>query len=71
MLKTTIIAIAALGFVGTLTLTPATPAQAFFLFPCATGSKHADSDKCKARAKRKEERRAKWQAFWSGNRKKK
>ncbi|MEM8744205.1 MAG: hypothetical protein AAGF14_06180 [Pseudomonadota bacterium] len=70
-MKTFIIAIAALGFAGALTLTPSAPAQAFFLFPCAKGSKHADSERCKLRAKRKAERRARWQAFWSGNRKKK
>jgi hypothetical protein len=59
MLKKTIIAVAALGFVGAATLTPSTPAEAFF-FTCAKGSKHANSDWCKRRA----ERQAKWAAFW-------
>lgn len=63
MLKKTVIALAMLGFAGALTLTPTAPAEAFFV--CAKGSKHADSDRCKARAARQAERRAKWQAFWN------
>lgn len=63
MLKKTVIALALLGFAGALSLTPTAPAEAFFV--CAKGSKHADSDRCKARAARQADRRAKWQAFWS------
>ena len=64
MLKKTIIALAALGIVGSVTLTPYTPAEAFFI--CTPGSKHADSDRCMERAKKKAERKARWDAFWAG-----
>ena len=64
MLKKTIIAIAALGIVGSATLMPTAPAEAFFI-NCAKGSKHADSDRCKERAMKKAERKARWDAFWA------
>ncbi len=63
MLKKTIIALAAIGFVGSVTLTPITPAEAFFI--CAANSKHADSDRCKKQAERRAERKAKWAEFWN------
>ncbi len=62
MLKKTVIALAALGFVGSVTLTPSAPAEAFFL--CAKNSKHVQSDRCKQVEERRAERKAKWAEFW-------
>lgn len=64
MLKKTLIAVAALGMAGAVTLAPSAPAEAFFL--CAKGSKQAASKACQDRAARQAERQARWQAFWDG-----
>ncbi len=62
MLKKTIIAVAALGFVGSVALTPSAPAEAFFF--CAQNSKNAQSERCLSQAQRRADRKAKWADFW-------
>jgi hypothetical protein len=62
MLKKTIIAVAALGIVGSVALTPSAPAEAFFF--CAKNSKNAQSERCLSQAQRRADRKAKWADFW-------
>jgi hypothetical protein len=66
MLKKTIIAVAALGIVGSVAFTPSAPAEAFFL--CAKNSKNAQSERCLTQAQRRADRKAKWADFWQSMR---
>lgn len=63
MIKKTILAIAALGLVGAVSLTPMTPAEAFFL--CAKSAKHKKGGWCERRAERKAKTAAWWQSLWT------
>ena len=58
MIKKTILAIAALGLVGAVSLAPIAPAEAFFL--CAKSTTYKQGSWCERRA----ERKARWAAWW-------
>jgi len=69
MIKKTILAIAALGLVGAVSLTPIAPAEAFFL--CAKSTVYKQGSWCERRAERKAETAVRWQSLLPGHEKKK
>lgn len=69
MLKKSLIACAALGLAGAVTLTTApTPAQAGLF--CGPKAMAKEGSWCQKAAERRAARQARWKAFWSGRKKK-
>lgn len=67
MLKHSLIALAALGLAGSVTLTNTTPADAGII--CGAKAKAKQGSMCQKAAERRAARRDRWRAFWSGKKK--
>lgn len=63
MIKKSLIALAALGLAGAVSLPSSTPAEAFFL--CSAKAKATHGSWCQRAAERRAKRRDRWAAFWS------